>query len=196
MTEYWKSQAKKFCEFCKCWISDNKASVSFHENGRKHQQAVENRLYDIKKRGRKEEQKANLEQKWLQDIEQKAMNDYRKKDLGNNADITAQVFNSRRIERDEQAEKDESEKARTAAQLAALQASMDNAGASGSKGPMVGPQIEAPKSWLNTVKAPTSGTKWHNEPGTKKWYEAKSDEGYTYYWHIDTNGKFLIRTIH
>ena len=28
MTEYWKSQAKKFCDFCKCWISDNKA-VSF-----------------------------------------------------------------------------------------------------------------------------------------------------------------------
>ena len=25
MTEYWKSQAKKFCDFCKCWISDNKA---------------------------------------------------------------------------------------------------------------------------------------------------------------------------
>ena len=23
-TEYWKSQTKKFCEFCKCWISDNK----------------------------------------------------------------------------------------------------------------------------------------------------------------------------
>ena len=70
-------------------------SVSFHENGRKHQQAVENRLYEIKKRGRKDEQKANLEEKWLQDIEKKAMNDYRKKDLGNNADITAQVFNSR-----------------------------------------------------------------------------------------------------
>ena len=25
MTEYWKSQAKKFCDFCKCWIADNKA---------------------------------------------------------------------------------------------------------------------------------------------------------------------------
>ena len=22
--DYWKSQAKKFCEFCKCWIADNK----------------------------------------------------------------------------------------------------------------------------------------------------------------------------
>ena len=22
--EYWVSQAKKFCEFCKCWITDNK----------------------------------------------------------------------------------------------------------------------------------------------------------------------------
>ena len=24
-TEYWKSQGKKWCEYCKCWISDNKA---------------------------------------------------------------------------------------------------------------------------------------------------------------------------
>ena len=23
--EYWKSQPKKMCEFCKCWITDNKA---------------------------------------------------------------------------------------------------------------------------------------------------------------------------
>lgn len=23
-TEYWKSTGKKFCDFCKCWIADNK----------------------------------------------------------------------------------------------------------------------------------------------------------------------------
>ena len=41
------------------------------------------------------------------------------------------------------------------------------------------------------VSAPTSGTKWHNEPGEKKWYEAKTDEGHTYYWHLETHGKNL-----
>ena len=84
MTEYWKSQAKKFCDFCKCWIADNKASVTFHENGKRHQQAVEQRLYEIKRKGAKDERKASAEKRWLEEIEHKAMNDYRKKDLGNN----------------------------------------------------------------------------------------------------------------
>ena len=58
--------------------------------------------------------------------------------------------------------------------------------------PIVGQQIETPPFWLNTVKAPTSGTKWHNKPGTKKWHEAKSDLGHTYYWNVDTKGKKTI----
>ena len=117
------------------------------------------------------------------------MNDYRKKDLGNNGDITAKVFNQKRAERDAEAESEEADKARRAAQLAALQATMDEPTAGPSKGQMVGPQIEAPVSWLKTVRAKTSGTRWHNEPGARKWHEAKSDEGHIYYWHVETNGK-------
>jgi len=120
-------------------------------------------------------------------MEQKAMNDYRKKDLGNNSDLTAQIFNQKRAERDIEAEAEESDRARKAAQLAALEASKEPVKPGPSKGPMVGPQIDAPSSWLKVIQAPTTGTKWHNEPGTKKWHEAKSDEGYTYYWNIDTN---------
>lgn len=187
MTEYWKSQAKKFCDFCKCWISDNKASRTFHENGRRHQQAVENRLYEIKRKGGKDERKASMQDKWLQEMEHKAMNDYRKKDLGNNGDLTAQIFNQKRAERDAEEESEESDRARKAAQLAALEASREPVKAGTSKNAMVGQQIDAPPFWLNTIKAPTSGTKWHNKPGTKKWHEAKSDHGHTYYWNTDTN---------
>ena len=53
------------------------------------------------------------------------MNDYRKKDLGSNSDITAQVFNAKRAERDSAREENESERARNAAQMAALEASME-----------------------------------------------------------------------
>ena len=53
----------------------------------------------------------------------------------------------------------------------------------------IGPQPDGPPT-IKKVVAPTSGTKWHNEPGVKKWYEAKSDEGYTYYWNTETHGKF------
>lgn len=131
-----------------------------------------------------------MEKKWLEEIEQKAMNDYRSKDLGNNADITAQIFNQKRAQRNENEDEEgdeSSDRARKAAQLAALEAQMQPQTSSNKNGPMVGPQIDAPSSWLKTIKAPTSGTKWHNEPGTKKWYEAKSEEGYTYYWNIETN---------
>jgi len=188
MTEYWKSQAKKFCDFCKCWISDNKASRTFHENGKRHQQAVENRLYEIKRKGAKDEKKSTLEEKWLQDMEEKAMSDYRKKDLGNNSDLTAQIFNQKRAQRDAEEEGEECDRARKAAQKASLEASMEPAKAGSSRGPMVGPQIETPNSFLRAVKkAPTSGTRWHNPPGTKKWNEAQTEEGHIYYWNIDTN---------
>jgi hypothetical protein len=142
MTEYWISQGKKFCDFCKCWISDNKPvsrlyfhffsskndfflffqSVTFHENGKRHQQAVENKLYDIRKRGKRDELKANREEQWMQDIESKAMRDYRSKDLGANADITAKIFNQKRAEREADKETSESDRALAAAEAAAFEA--------------------------------------------------------------------------
>ena len=38
---------------------------------------MENRLYEIKRKGGKDERKATLQDKWLQEMEHKAMNDYR-----------------------------------------------------------------------------------------------------------------------
>ncbi len=34
------------------------------------------------------------------------------------------------------------------------------------------------------MQAPKSGTKWHKE---KAWFEAKTEEGHTYYWHVETH---------
>jgi WW domain-binding protein 4 len=47
MADYWKSNAKKYCEFCKVWIADNKASVNIHESGRKHKDAVKAKLFSV-----------------------------------------------------------------------------------------------------------------------------------------------------
>ena len=88
---------------------------------------------------------------------------------------------------------EECDRARKAAQKASLEASMEPSKAGSSRGPMVGPQIETPNSFLRAVKkAPTSGTRWHNPPGTKKWNEAQTEEGHIYYWNIDTNGKKIF----
>uniref|UniRef100_A0A7E4W5C5 WW domain-binding protein 4 n=1 Tax=Panagrellus redivivus TaxID=6233 RepID=A0A7E4W5C5_PANRE len=49
MADYWKSNAKKFCEVCKCWFADNKLSVEHHERGARHKAMVQNRLRELSK---------------------------------------------------------------------------------------------------------------------------------------------------
>ncbi|KAI7808117.1 putative WW domain-binding protein 4-like, partial [Triplophysa rosa] len=48
--DYWKSQPRKFCQYCKCWIADNKPSVQFHERGKNHKENVAAKIEDIKKK--------------------------------------------------------------------------------------------------------------------------------------------------
>jgi len=52
--DYWKSQSRKFCDFCKCWIADNKPSIDFHEGGKKHKENVSKRLKEIHKNSAKQ----------------------------------------------------------------------------------------------------------------------------------------------
>merc|ERR1712059_106943 len=41
-------------------------------------------------------------------------------------------------------------------------------------------------SELNPITAPSSGTKWHKPGVPKNWYEAKTEDGNSYYWHVHT----------
>ncbi|XP_065667408.1 WW domain-binding protein 4 isoform X2 [Hydra vulgaris] len=50
MADYWKSTGKRYCDFCKCWTADNKASIDFHERGKNHQSNVKRKLCEIKKK--------------------------------------------------------------------------------------------------------------------------------------------------
>jgi hypothetical protein len=36
MTEAWRSNPMHWCEVCKCWMADNRASRLHHERGAKH----------------------------------------------------------------------------------------------------------------------------------------------------------------
>ena len=69
MTEYWKSQPRRFCEICKCWFGDNKAvgefptlkhfgsekfhllaclqSIQHHEQGVRHKNNVQKRIKEV-----------------------------------------------------------------------------------------------------------------------------------------------------
>uniref|UniRef100_A0A2K5QCX9 WW domain-binding protein 4 n=1 Tax=Cebus imitator TaxID=2715852 RepID=A0A2K5QCX9_CEBIM len=64
LADYWKSQPKKFCDYCKCWIADNRPSVEFHERGKNHKENVAKRISEIKQKSldkAKEEEKASKE---------------------------------------------------------------------------------------------------------------------------------------
>ncbi|CAB3223625.1 unnamed protein product [Arctia plantaginis] len=92
MTEYWKSQARKYCEFCKCWFADNKVSISFHENGKRHKENVQKHISTLSKKSTKElKQKEKMDDD-IKKMEAAAMAAYLK-DVQNNADITSQSIN-------------------------------------------------------------------------------------------------------
>lgn len=64
MEDYWELQPKQFCEYCRCWIVDNRPSVYFLERGKNHKENVSKRVCEIKQQSLekgKEEEKASKE---------------------------------------------------------------------------------------------------------------------------------------
>jgi WW domain-binding protein 4 len=49
MTEYWVSQGKKWCDYCKIYIANNPSSLRNHEYGQRHKESVATRLATIRK---------------------------------------------------------------------------------------------------------------------------------------------------
>ncbi|TRY73853.1 hypothetical protein TCAL_01906 [Tigriopus californicus] len=189
MTEYWVSQARKFCDTCKCWIADNKSSIEFHESGRKHQLNTEKRLTDIRKRSTIQDKKAEKQAQWIEQMEAAALKDYRNKDLAQGADLSARIFHETKAQRE--AEK-EALTASILAQKAEIQAGQDEKAtdlsscerASSSTSNVSTNDPMPGSSCLQTVVAPKSGTPWHKDP--KKWFEAVSEQGHQFFWHVET----------
>uniref|UniRef100_A0A8W8L767 WW domain-binding protein 4 n=4 Tax=Magallana gigas TaxID=29159 RepID=A0A8W8L767_MAGGI len=159
MSEYWKSQPRKFCEYCKCWITDNKPSVDFHEKGKKHQENVKRKIEDVRKKGIKDaKQKEELEDD-IQKMEKAALEAF-KKDLAGDPELAAKYGVRVRSEAEKEAEKKQKEKASDIAKQKALEA------------------IEKKRK-------------------EGEWYEAKSAEGYTYYWNtVSHESKWVAPSVY
>ncbi|TNN15559.1 WW domain-binding protein isoform 4 [Schistosoma japonicum] len=62
MADYWKSNPKKYCELCKCWMADNKISIQNHENGMRHKASVAKKVNELTRSNKcAEMEKKNLE---------------------------------------------------------------------------------------------------------------------------------------
>ncbi|XP_067849535.1 WW domain-binding protein 4 [Heptranchias perlo] len=89
--DYWKSQPKKFCEYCKCWIADNKPSVEFHERGKNHQENVARKISEIKKKSLEKAKEEERVAKEFAEMEDAAMKAYQEdlKRLGENVSASS-----------------------------------------------------------------------------------------------------------
>lgn len=78
MTEFWKSNAKKFCEFCRVWFADNKASIDFHERGKRHQENVQKKIGALRKKGLKQYEEQQQKNDYLKQMEEDALRAFKK----------------------------------------------------------------------------------------------------------------------
>lgn len=76
MADYWKSQPRKFCQYCKCWIADNKPSVEFHERGKNHKENVAAKISEIKKKSIDKAKQEEKQSKAFAAMEEAAMKAY------------------------------------------------------------------------------------------------------------------------
>jgi len=78
MSEFWVSQKKYYCKFCKVWMQDNKMSRQKHDQGTKHKLAIKEHLKAITKDGLAKEIENEEFQKELQKMERAALAQYSK----------------------------------------------------------------------------------------------------------------------
>uniref|UniRef100_A0A1Q3F1Q9 Putative spliceosomal protein fbp21 n=1 Tax=Culex tarsalis TaxID=7177 RepID=A0A1Q3F1Q9_CULTA len=195
MADYWKSNDRKYCDFCQCWIADNKPSIQFHESGKRHKANVQKRLTDIGRnsyKAQKEQSKVDAEMRKMNDAAMKAY----MQDISAGADISSR------------AALEEQQRAEAAAAAAAVQEAQAVAA-----GPSVGPRVPKKKIGREADPFYIPGDFSDEEGGPSKataaaiaeaakqkrleeisqmghgslWVEAESEEGYTYFWNVKTN---------
>lgn len=160
MADYWKSQPRKFCQYCKCWIADNKPSVEFHERGKNHKENVAAKISEIKK---KSLDKAKQEERMCKQFA--AMED---------AAMKAYQEDLKRMER-EAAFGPDVETVSTKTSTYKPQ-------------PLVRPQKppQAKKQEQKPKKALKKSTQPRKQKQTAVWVEGKTDDGSTYYYNTIT----------
>ncbi|KYN18676.1 WW domain-binding protein 4 [Trachymyrmex cornetzi] len=186
--DYWKSQGRKFCDFCKCWIADNKPSIDFHEGGKKHKENVSKRLKEIHKNSAKQAKQNKKFEDDLKKMENKILM------ISNHSFfVTPQNCNRIPSAAPETVPRFKSNSEQFLPKVDPCDP------VTLSKGAPSFPRVQQQHSGENRTpgksksgKAKGKGKKTQEDdrstaPVRKLWYEARSPEGYTYYWHIETN---------
>jgi len=78
MTDFWKSNPHFYCQYCKIFIHDNKASKKQHEDGLRHKENVRKYLLDTRTKNKEKEKEDAELAKELRHIESAAKQQYRR----------------------------------------------------------------------------------------------------------------------
>lgn len=78
MTEYWVSQGKKWCDFCKIFIANNPLSIRTHDLGQRHKDNVTKRLASMRKESAARDKEQKNAAHAIEQIEDKAKRSYQK----------------------------------------------------------------------------------------------------------------------
>ncbi|CAG8451523.1 3094_t:CDS:2, partial [Diversispora eburnea] len=76
--DYWVSQKKHWCQYCRIYIADNKPSRSMHEQGKKHKDNMEKFLRNIYRKEEADKKEQDKVKQELKRIEQAAMKQYKR----------------------------------------------------------------------------------------------------------------------
>uniref|UniRef100_A0AAG5D2B8 WW domain-binding protein 4 n=1 Tax=Anopheles atroparvus TaxID=41427 RepID=A0AAG5D2B8_ANOAO len=190
MADYWKSNERKYCDFCKCWIADNKSSVQFHENGKRHQLNVQKRITEISRNSYKAQQEQNKVDADLKKMNDAALKAYIQ-DISAGADISSrELYEKQQLE---------------AAAEAAAYAVENTVPSTSSIGPVASKPPrkkgrEADPLYMPGLDSDDEAESSKGKAAAKKrriedvakagngsmWVEAESDEGYPYFWNVKT----------
>ncbi|XP_068123913.1 WW domain-binding protein 4 [Hyperolius riggenbachi] len=185
MADYWKSQPKKFCNYCKCWIADNKPSIEFHERGKNHKENVIKKISEIKQKSMakaKEEAKMSKEFAAMEEAALKAYEEDLKRLEGTQPAPVAPVgptIEERRA-RDEQKRKE----------IQALEEHHAKKQWTKSFSPEGYPYyynlLTGESKWEEPEEFQDNTDKSEEPAGKSLWVEGVSEEGYTYYYNSET----------
>lgn len=187
MSEYWKSNAKKYCEICKCWFADNKISVENHEKGLRHKGMVQARLREVSKNANEKERANEKLASTLMQMEQAAirsMNGAVRAESSGSSSIgplpTASVVPNV-VER-----KSEYEEAK--AKVKAEKERMKELKKTAKKSTLWQEDEQLPNPYSATAAVPDNG----EESKETEWVETATDDGKKYFFNIYSGGLFFF----